>query len=1104
MTRTSTVERAGKPTGSEFLAGGGEIGALMRSLDWSGTPLGPVEAWPQSLRTAVSILLNSRYPMFIAWGPELAFLYNDGYRPIFGAKHPNALGQPFAQVWAEIWTDIAPLVERALAGEATWSDDLRLFMERSGYLEETYFTFSYSPIRGESGRIGGMFCACNESTLRILSERRLRCLHELAAVGSAAKTVEHAHDRCLQVLGAYAEDIPFALLYRRQPEGLAAAGSANVDPDSCFGSRVLNDALAVWPADATTEQATMEVDLPRRLGDTPKSVWGDPVEKALVLPLADRGHPEATGVLVVGINPRRALDDDYQAFLGLVASSIASAAANARAFEDEHRRAEALAEIDRAKTAFFANVSHEFRTPLTLILAPIEDTLAGSGLPDDDRRRLTVAHRNSLRLLKMVNALLEFSRIEAGRAQANYTATDLGAFTAELASNFQSACDRAGLALVVNCPPLPEPAYVDLDLWEKIVLNLVSNAFKFTLGGQITVTLRAAAGTAELQVTDTGIGIAEADIPKVFDRFSRIEGAGGRSHEGTGIGLALVQELVRMHGGGIRVESTVGRGTTFTVWIPLGSDHLAADRIGSPPAGPSVQAEAFVGEAMQWATLADGTMDNPPPLSGAGHSVTPEPTIRDAGGDGIQPARILWVDDNADMRDYVRRLLDGRFRVEAVGDGEAALTAALADPPELVLSDVMLPKLDGIELLHRLRADGRTREVPVVLLSARAGEEAKVEALRAGADDYVVKPFSARELVARIDAQVNARRIRREVASALRESEARFRTLADNAPMMVWATEPDGRCSFLSRSWYDFTGQRPETGLGLNRLDAVHPGDREAAETIFAAANGSASAFRLEYRLRRHDGEYLWTIDSASPRFGEDGEFLGYIGSVLDIDRRKRSEEQRAVLVDELNHRVKNTLAVVQGLARQTFGTPDVPRELRQTFEGRLAALSAAHSQLTESDWRNASLSALAGDVLRAAGPGADQVSIEGSPVDLSPRVAVTMTMAFNELCTNAIKYGALSVASGRVTLEWTIVGDANPRLHLVWRETGGPMVQPPTGRGFGTRFIEQALAQDLEGEVTIDFRPEGLVCTIDAPLPAPQEYSDERSDRPTDSPGRG
>ena len=220
------------------------------------------------------------------------------------------------------------------------------------------------------------------------------------------------------------------------------------------------------------------------------------------------------------------MNDAYRVFYDLLAASVTTALANARAHEDERRRAEALAEIDRVKTAFFSNVSHEFRTPLTLMLGPLEDELAErvAPLPPHRRERLETAHRNSLRLLKLVNNLLDFSRAESGRMQAKYEPTDLAAYTSELASVFSSAFERAGLAFTVDCPPLPELVYLDREMWEKIVLNLLSNALKHTFEGGVRVALAWRDGRAELSVADTGVGIPSANLPHVFERFHRAKG----------------------------------------------------------------------------------------------------------------------------------------------------------------------------------------------------------------------------------------------------------------------------------------------------------------------------------------------------------------------------------------------------------------------------------------------------------------------------------------------------------------------------------------------------------------------------------------------------
>jgi signal transduction histidine kinase len=437
---------------------------------------------------------------------------------------------------------------------------------------------------------------------------------------------------------------------------------------------------------------------------------------------------------------------------------MAAGLADALAIEEERRRAESLAELDRAKTAFFSNVSHEFRTPLTLMLGPLEELLRHppGTFPREAVDAVSTAHRNSLRLLKLVNTLLDFSRLEAGRVDASFEPTDLAALTAELAGVFRSATDKAGVRLVVECPPLPEPVHVDLDMWEKIVLNLLSNALKFTRAGEIRVTLAWEDGHATLRVADTGIGIPAADLPRMFQRFHRVKQGDGRTHEGTGIGLALVRELTAIHGGTATVESREGHGSVFSVTIPGGTEHLPPERVAAARqlTSTSVGAQPFVEEALRW---------------------LPAHADPAAVSDGTARARLLVADDNADMRDYLARLLTPYYQVETVADGRAALDRIEAHPPDLVLADVMMPVLDGFGLVAAIRANVAVRSLPIILLSARAGEGAQIEGLESGADQYLVKPFSARDLLARVASQLALVRLRRGAELTIAESERQLR-----------------------------------------------------------------------------------------------------------------------------------------------------------------------------------------------------------------------------------------------------------------------------------------------------------------------------------------
>ena len=755
------------------------MGALIRAFDWSQNPLGPVSQWPQSLRIAVRILLGTGYPMLLCWGSQYTMIYNDGYRPILGkTKHPAALGSPIGQVFTEAMDFIGPRFDNVMArGQDFTVTDQLFILDRNDYLEECYFTFSYSPAPADDGSVGGVLVTALETTERVLDDRRRRILRDLATELAKTHSEQDVWLAAAATLTSEPLTVPFAALYSYHPaERLARLTVSAGGLSSAMCPPIVDLSTGnIWPfSEALTNSSVRTVEsLPTRFPDVPATSWGVPPEKAVVLPIALRENRQPAGFLVAGISPRREFDGAYRQFLERSAEQIATGITGARTYEEERRRAAALAELDRAKTLFFSNVSHEFRTPLTLMLGPLEELAAerSSRLTSEQHQHLEVARRNALRLLKLVNTLLDFSRIEAGRVQAVYEPTDLATFTTEIASVFRSAMERAGLSFSVQCEPVGEPVYVDREMWEKIILNLLSNAFKFTFEGEVRVSLRPVDGSVELAVQDTGVGIAEKEQARVFERFHRVENARARTYEGTGIGLSLVQELVKLHGGEVWMESGLGRGSTFTVKVPRGTAHLPADRIGAEwtPSSSAVFADAYVDAAQRWLSFESAE------AAGEPASVLARPADSPQGISDPEKDLIVIADDNADMRDYLAHLLKRHYNVHPVPNGKQALEAARKLHPALVLADVMMPERDGFGLLHAIRTDPGLRGTPVILLSARAGEESRVEGLQAGADDYLVKPFTARELIARVSAHVKMAHLRREAA----DQEARLRAEAE-------------------------------------------------------------------------------------------------------------------------------------------------------------------------------------------------------------------------------------------------------------------------------------------------------------------------------------
>jgi signal transduction histidine kinase len=928
---------------------------LISSYDWSATPLGHVASWPDSLKAAVRILVTSRFPMWMAWGPKLTVLYNDAYAGgMLAKKHPWALGMPASKVWREIWDDIGPRIENVLkTGEASWDEMLPLILEGSGFPEESYHTLSYSPLVGPGGNIEGVLCVAMADTLRVLRERQLEALTTLAAALANANSKQEVFAAIERGLASQ-RDIPFALVYLfldGSPE-LQLVARCGIDADHPAANPEISadSETGPWPIDdlmAGNRAVTVE-DLAHLFPDLPTGVWNKPPSQARLVPIFRRGQDRPAGVFIAALNPYRQLDSSYEGFLDLAAGQIAAGITNAEAYEAERRRAELLADMDRVKTAFFSNVSHELRTPLTLILGPVEDALTSRTPPSHEA--LEMLHRNALRLLKLVNGLLDFVRIEVGRARASYEPTDLSLLTAQLSTVFQSAIERAGLKLVIECSPLPEPVYVDREMWEKIVLNLLSNALQSTFEGQIRVAISTDNQSATLSVADTGTGIPESELPHLFERFRRIEGARRRSHEGSSIGLALVQELVEMHGGALEVESKLGTGTTFTVTLPFGNNHLAHGNVVQHSLSPVAlqgSAEAFAQETLGWLP---------------GHDQPGSAITGAASGDaddGLPQAErearpiILLVDDNADMREYVRSLLAGRFDVVSANNGKAALEEIERRPPDLVLTDVMMQEMDGFALLAALRRNPASSIVPVIMLSARAGEESRIEGLDSGVDDYLTKPFTARELVARVEAQLKMSRLRRESV----EQKAAFAREIDRARQLAWEVLEHIPDSFgmLDQS-FRITYMNPAAVRLVSGTNLPHIGQvlwdlypiliGTQLETVIRCAMEERTPAEFE-QFFQTDSLETWFHFYVFPRPGEG--IILYLRNTTEARKTeqalRRSEQLAAAgrLAASIAHEINNPLEAVTNLlflAKSDQGLSDSSKDLLEVADKELQRLS--------------------------------------------------------------------------------------------------------------------------------------------------------------------
>ena len=832
-------------------------------------PLGPPEQWDATLRTAAGICLSSRFPLLLWWGPELRLVYNDAYRPMLGSKHPRAFGAPGHEVWPEVWHVIGPMLLQVVSGGgATWSSDQLLVLDRNGYPEECYFTFSYSPVVDPCGEVAGVFCAVTETTDRVLGERRLRTLAAMARlVGSDRRDL--VTQRATTVLEGNVGDHPLALVVDVEPKG----------PRSALATMLAERLPTVGPG----TRARL-ADLLRQAASTGKELRvpteHDPALKSVVawhaqpvVAPADAARGGARAVLLLAESATRPWDDGLRSYVQLCTTHVAGALAGVHRLDEARRRTEELAALDRAKSEFFTTVSHELRTPLTLISGPAQDALAAETRPGQ-RRRLELVERHTRRLTGLVDALLDFGRMESGRMEPDPEPVDLPALTRGLAESFRPAVERAGLTFVVRCEDLPEPVVVDREMYERIVLNLLSNALKYTPEGSIRLTLRGREDRVEVAVRDTGVGIAPDDLDRAFERFERLPvRPGARSREGAGIGLALVRQLTHLMGGTVTLTSRLGRGSVFTVGLPLDGPPGARSR-GVPSVTP-VRVADVLRDVDDWAAPSAAQEADDVERSASGRP------------------RILVAEDNADLRRYLGDVLGEDYDIELVADGLAAVAAIRRRAPDLVVADVMMPGRDGYELVRDLRADPELAGIPVLLLSARAGASETSAGLAVGADDYLSKPFSVVELRARVASNLE------RAGARLRDASWR-RAVLGPLHVALAITDLDGELLEVNDELAHLLGRPVPADAGADGRarwgppDAAAPALTELRHRIARLARRGGGEEPEDVRLTHADGSPLWV----RLRVGVvDGGRLGpsfAIATLRDVGAEHVARERRA------------------------------------------------------------------------------------------------------------------------------------------------------------------------------------------------------------------
>ncbi|KAI5119585.1 hypothetical protein M0805_006470 [Coniferiporia weirii] len=927
---------------------------MIENYDWNLTPLGPRSSWSSTLQMAVSYVLTNPYPLGLWWGPELVLLYNDAFKEAAGYMHPEIFAQCGSLSYAKIWESVGPLVKKVFAGEAVARQDDLLFINRmteARLPEETYHSWSWVPIE-EGGIVKGFINGTFESTSKVITERRMLFLRDVANKAGLARTQAEFSATVLSVLRSCVVDCSFAAFYTASVKGTGSSsshqprtsylrrsvddppirvelrcagavgvpdshpsvpqtheiyldpltlrassksrsGSASPAPScrsrgspsgsytSSSGSPIHSSSSplsvleppVVWPfADAFSSRKPVHVpSIPDYVveGFELRS-WGERAREAIVIPIVVDDTDIPAAMLVLGLNSRRPYDEDYASWVDLFRLSLNALLTAVKGREADLIRAEHLAELDSAKTAFFSNASHELRTPLTLIQGPLQDSIAN--LPESNvKDSLRMAARNVVRLSRLVDSLMDFSKLAANKLEGRFRPVQLGGYTADLASLFRSVIEKSHIEYVVDCDTTDRQAsYIDPDFWEKIVFNLIGNAFKYTLRGSIQVMLEYDDDHAYFHVKDTGVGIPESDINKVFDRFHRVD-AISRSHEGTGIGLALTKELVKLHGGSLSVrsvteeESAEEHGSCFTVVLPLGKEHLPEAHIVQDITDlprHRLYARGIVDEAIQWSSRQpdERTPSESSDSGGSSESGKMDPTTLFF----VKSDVILLVDDNADMRKYIKSLFVPFCRVVEASNGQEALHLLDEIKPNLILSDVMMPILDGYGLIAHVRQRTDTRLTPIILVTAKESEEARVEGLLSGADDYMSKPFTGKELIARVHLQMQLGKRRIELEAKFLERTHEIQLLSDLSP------------------------------VGICRFDCVQEEDRQTVRDLWKSAFESQKSSSLEFRF--DNGTYAkWSLQPLM----SNGVLTGLISTLTDVSDQRLYEASRLAHAQE-------------------------------------------------------------------------------------------------------------------------------------------------------------------------------------------------------------
>ncbi|KAK6907214.1 hypothetical protein I203_101204 [Kwoniella mangroviensis CBS 8507] len=946
---------------------------LVENIDWSKTPLGDRALWKDAIDPVLSITFESRSSDCVWLGPDLRLIYNKGYSLLL--DHPKAFGSPAKEVWAPIWHTIEPYVKQCLAGTPVYKDDDPIFWKRYGNntLLEHYHSWRYVPIVGKDGSIVGIFNQSMEVTEKVLQDRRLASSRDLSERILIVRSMEEYFGAITEVLEEYPKDAPFFMCYKiQQVENNASHVQVDATLEASVGvpethpsaqqkysftlpptrtranfgpnvDRISSPTLSAisalssgsgrvchvtsdghqWPILKAlhTRQCVIVDDCRELIEGYSIRQWDELPFAAIVIPICSDGSidiPDA--VIIMGLNVRRPFDAGYDGWVNSIRAQLVQSMSTVKAAEAEQRMEEDNTRMERAKTAWFRGAAHDLRSPLTLIAGPLSDLLDDNPTPKQ-RLAITTAQRNIDRLMRLINALMDFSRLEAGRMEGRFLPTDLGEFTTGLAGLFRPAVERLGIQYTIDVEPRDQLTYVDPTLFETVLSNIIGNALKYTEKGSITVQIRYT-DYAEVSVIDTGVGIPEDEIPLVTEWYHRATNAIHAGTQGSGLGLALAKELLRLHDGDLIVTSKVAaspgdtHGSIFTARIPL-SFKPSPPTSSASPGMFGKYGTAVANEAMRWTKEdAESSSEGAATDSAIGSaSKFSEGFLFD------RTDTILLVEDNVDMRRYIKQIFSPFCTIIEANNGREALEMAISNPPNLILSDMLMPQMNGLDLLQEIRNHPNTRITPMVLLSAVAGDESRVEALMMGAEDYLAKPFKPKELVARVHLHLQVGKKRAHLEKLFNERETEIAVLSDYCPSGIMRADgTNGMITYANRAW------REQSDLLLDDPNKwpeyVDDETRERLQTVWGDyLKGSEKELRVNWKYNTGkviSGIFI-KLDRVNPNMS------GILGCTTDItheeqrlaeaeQRRQEAEEskhQQELLIDLTSHEIRTPVSAI-------------------------------------------------------------------------------------------------------------------------------------------------------------------------------------------------